>query len=146
MLSGLAWVRKCMWVVLNQTKNGTPAWCWRVMNSLAAATNSSSTASMRFFVSGPVFSIRSPPLPADPPADLVTDFREFLRIGIGAQLRLFLGVQVIEVAEELVEAVHGREVLVAVAEVVLAELSRGIAQGLQQLGDGRILGAHAELG
>jgi hypothetical protein len=29
---------------------------------------------------------------------------------------------VVEVAEELVEAVHGRQVLVEVAEVVLAEL------------------------
>ena len=39
-------------------------------------------------------------------------------------LGLVLGVQVIEVAEELVEAVHGRQELVAVAEMVLAELRR----------------------
>jgi len=37
---------------------------------------------------------------------------------------------VVEVAEELVEAVHGREELVLVAQVVLAELSAGIASGL----------------
>ena len=38
-------------------------------------------------------------------------------------LRLLLGVQVIEVAEELVEAMIGRQELVLVAEVVLAELA-----------------------
>ena len=44
-----------------------------------------------------------------------------LRVVVG--LRLLLGVQVVEVAEELVEAVHRRQVRVAVAEVVLAELT-----------------------
>ena len=39
-------------------------------------------------------------------------------------LRLLLGVEVVERAEELVEAVRGGQVLVAVAEVVLAELRR----------------------
>ena len=42
-------------------------------------------------------------------------------------LRLLLGVEVVEVAEELVEAVHGGQELVAVAEVVLAELAGGVA-------------------
>ena len=37
-------------------------------------------------------------------------------------LDVFAGVEVVEDAEELVEAVRGRQVLVAVAEVVLAEL------------------------
>src|SRR4029450_11318906 len=49
------------------------------------------------------------------------------------QLRLLLGIEVVEVAEELVEAVRRREELVLVAQVVLAELSGGIAQRLQQL-------------
>ena len=49
--------------------------------------------------------------------------------------RLFLGVEVIEVAEELIEAVHRRQVLVAVAEVVLAELAGGIAEILEELRD-----------
>ena len=61
-------------------------------------------------------------------------------------LRLFLGVQVVEVAEELVEAVVGRQVLVVVAEVVLAELAGGVALGLEQTGDGRVFRPHAELG
>jgi hypothetical protein len=47
-------------------------------------------------------------------------------------LRLLLGVQVVEVAEELVEAVVGRQVLVAVAEVVLAELAGHVAVRLEQ--------------
>src|SRR5262249_18329436 len=56
-LSGLVCVRRCMWVVLTQQKNGVPAACWRLIQPLAAATNSSSQVSMRFFVSGPVSSI-----------------------------------------------------------------------------------------
>ena len=58
-------------------------------------------------------------------------------------LRLLLGVEVVEVAEELVEAVVGRQHLVAVAEVVLAELAGGVAERAQQAGDGRILDLHA---
>ena len=54
-------------------------------------------------------------------------------------LRLVLGVEVIEVAEELVEAVHGRQELVAVAEMVLAELSGRVAERLEQLGERRVL-------
>ena len=50
-------------------------------------------------------------------------------------LRLLLGIEVVEVAEELVEAVHRRQELVAVAEVVLAELAGGVALRLEQLGD-----------
>ena len=60
-------------------------------------------------------------------------------LGIVGILRLLLGVEVVEVAEELVEAVHRRQELVAVAEMVLAELAGGVAQRLEQLGDGRVL-------
>ena len=45
-------------------------------------------------------------------------------------LRLLFGIQVIQVAEELVEAVLGRQVLIAVAQMVLAELSGRVAQRL----------------
>jgi hypothetical protein len=51
---------------------------------------------------------------------------EILRI-VGV-LRLVLGVQVVEVAEEDVEAVHGRQEFVAVAQMVLAELPGHIAE------------------
>jgi hypothetical protein len=52
---------------------------------------------------------------------------ELLVSGIVVELRLLFGVQVIQVAEEFIEPVNRREELVAVAEVVLAELSRGVA-------------------
>ena len=74
-------------------------------------------------------------------------------LGIVGQFRLFLGVQVIEVAEELVEAVHGRQVFIAIAEMVLAELAGGVAERLEQFGDGRVFllksdrrAGHADLG
>ena len=51
----------------------------------------------------------------------------------------------IEVAEELVEAVHGRQEFVAVAEMVLAKLAADIALRLEQFGDGRVLRLQAEL-
>ena len=54
-------------------------------------------------------------------------------------LWLLLCVEVVQVAEELVEAVHGGQVLVLVPEVVLAELAGGVAVRLQQLGDRRVL-------
>jgi hypothetical protein len=60
-------------------------------------------------------------------------------------LGLLLGVEVVEVAEELVEPVRRRQELVAVAEVVLAELARGVAVRLQRGGDGRVLGAQPDV-
>ena len=52
---------------------------------------------------------------------------------------VFHRVQVIEIAEELVEAVHRGQELVPVAEVVLAELAGGVAQRLERGGDGHRL-------
>ena len=54
-------------------------------------------------------------------------------------LRLVFGIEVVEVAEELIEAMHGRQELVAIAEMVLAELSADISEGLEQFRKGRIL-------
>src|SRR6185437_10431081 len=51
----------------------------------------------------------------------------------------FFCVEVVEVAEELVESVRRRQVLVQVAEVVLAELARCVPQRLEQFGNRRIL-------
>ena len=62
---------------------------------------------------------------------------------IVGQLRLFLGIEVVEVAEEFVEAVDGRQRFVAVADVVLAELAGGVAEVLEQAADGRVELAHA---
>src|SRR5581483_9927766 len=63
---------------------------------------------------------------------------EARNLGIVGQLRLLLGVEVVEIAEELVEAVDCGQELVAIAQVVLAELARGVAERLEQLGDGGV--------
>ena len=73
--------------------------------------------------------------------ELLPELRILRIVGV---LRLLLGVEVIEIAEELVEAVHRRQMLVAVAEMVLAELAGGVAEILQELPDGRVLGLQAE--
>ena len=70
-----------------------------------------------------------------------TLFEQILRV-VGVA-RVFHGVEVVEVAEELVEAVDGRQELVLVAEMVLAELTGGIALGLQRRGDGHRFGGQA---
>ena len=68
----------------------------------------------------------------------------FLRVvgvllaGVVELLRLLFGVQVVEIAEPFVEAVHGRQELVAIAQVVLAELAGGVALRLQDFGQRRI--------
>jgi hypothetical protein len=53
-------------------------------------------------------------------------------------LGLLVGVEMIEVAKELIETVVGRQILVEVAEMVLAKLSCCIAQRLERLGNGDI--------
>ena len=59
-------------------------------------------------------------------------------LGIVRQFRLLFSVQVIEVTEKFVKSMHGRQVFIAIAEMVLAELAGGVADGLQQVGDGRV--------
>ena len=61
-------------------------------------------------------------------AELRLEVRTFRIVGI---LGLLLGVQVIQVPEEHVEAMHRRQEFVAVAEMVLAKLSRCITLRLQ---------------
>ena len=50
-------------------------------------------------------------------------------------LGFVLGVEVVERAEELVESVRGRQVLVEITEVIFPELSCRVALGLEQPGD-----------
>ena len=45
----------------------------------------------------------------------------------------------VQVAEEFIESVDSRQVLVEVTEVVLAELAGGVAEGLEHFGDSRVL-------
>ena len=60
--------------------------------------------------------------------------RQFHVSRVVAVLRLFFGIEVVEAADELVEPVHGRQVFVAIALVVLAELAGGVALALQDRG------------
>src|SRR3977135_2449230 len=61
-------------------------------------------------------------------------------------LRFLLSIEVIEVAEEFVEAMSSGKKLVTVAEVVLTELSGHIPEGFQKLGDGRVFRLQAKVG
>jgi hypothetical protein len=65
---------------------------------------------------------------------------------IVGKLRLLLGVEVVEIAVELGEAMGGRQHLVLVAQMVLAELPGGIALRLQEFGQSRIFFPEAEIG
>ena len=148
-----------MCVVFSHTNQGLPAFSWRLMKSLAAATNSSSQVSMRFLVSGPgvldlLLADLAPArlhgrvvLVGGPGMDDAARTEVLAELGIlriVVHLRLFLGVQVIEVAEELVEAVVGGQHVVQVAQVVLAELPGGVALLLEQRRDGDDLLVHAD--
>ena len=67
-------------------------------------------------------------------------------LGIVEPIGVRHGVEVVQVAEELVEAVHRRQVLVQVAEVVLAELPGGVALRLQRGGQRAGLVRQADIG
>ena len=63
---------------------------------------------------------------------------EFGILGIFSVVRFLHGVEVVQDAVELVEAVDGGQIFVAVAQMVLADLRRRIAKRFEQLGDGRV--------
>ncbi|MNQ93271.1 hypothetical protein D3C85_1087290 [compost metagenome] len=71
----------------------------------------------------------------DHPARAVL-FPELRVFRIVVSLWFFLGIHVVEIAEELVETVLGRQVLVAVAHMVLAELPGRIALLLHHIANG----------
>ena len=52
--------------------------------------------------------------------------------------RFFLRVQVIQVSIKLVEAVNSGQKFVSVAEVILANLRRGVSERLEQIGYRRV--------
>ncbi len=150
-----------MRVVFIQTKNGLLALTCRCMKSIAAAVVSSSIVSMRFLVSGPVSSmVCLPTLPKRGSTVgssrslallLITPRGPNLAVNAGSLrvvriFRVFLGIEMIEIAEELIEAVHCRQKFVAIAEMVLAELAGGIAERLERLGDGDVFGLQSDRG
>ena len=141
-----------MCVVLSHTKNGvSPAWA-SAMNRSASGTTSSSIVFIRSLVSGPVSSMRWVPSPFAQEWMTPRGPNLFRKSGksssrrVVVELGLLLGVEVVEVAEELVEAVRGRQELVTVAEVVLAELAGGVALRLEGGRDGRVLGPQPDVG
>src|SRR5262249_55467872 len=72
-----------------------------------------------------------------------------LELGILRVIRalgLLLRIEVVEVAEELVEAVRRGQELVAVPEVVLSELPGDVTQGFEEFGDRGIFGTQPEVG
>src|SRR4030095_5917305 len=81
-----------------------------------------------------------------PRAEVLLEVRKVFLRRIVAQLRLLLGIQVVKIAEEFVEAMHGRQVLVLVAKVVLAELASAVTKRLKKVGDAGVFGPHAQRG
>jgi hypothetical protein len=77
-------------------------------------------------------------------AEPLPELLETVFLGVVGVLRVFLGVQVVQVSEELVEPVYGRQELVLVPQMVLTELRGRVAVVLQELGDRRILGAQPD--
>ena len=151
----------CMRVEFAHTKKGLSALCARLMKSSAASVNSSLTVSIRLVVSGPVFSIFCLPTGAKDridgrigfvgrPAVHDTARPEALpELGVLRVVRIlgfFFGVQVVQVAEELVEAVRRRQELVLVAQVILAELAGHVALRLEAFGDSHVVRAQALIG
>ena len=133
-------VQTCMRVVLNQTKNGLLVLVRRSMNfgrrgedllDRRSASRSGERAGV--FDRLPALAV-TPRMQHAARPELLPELG-ILRIVVG--LGLLLGIEVVEIAEELVEPVHGRQVLVAVAEVVLAELAGGVALRLEQVGNRR---------
>src|SRR5262245_45217043 len=51
--------------------------------------------------------------------------------GIVGLFGLFLRVQVVEISVELIESMHGRQILVPIAEVILADLRRHVTERFQ---------------
>src|ERR1041385_7466651 len=71
-------------------------------------------------------------------------FAEFRILRVEPVLRILLGIEVVKVAEELIKAVIGRQVLVAVAQMVLAELAGRVAERLEQFGERRVARLQAD--
>ena len=127
----------CMRVLFHHRKNGFASLTALSMNPRAAVVTSSSTVSMRFLVSGPVSSIACPPANQlmDDPAR-AKPFLELRTFRVIRVLGFLFRIQVVGVAEELVKSVIGRQGLVPVAEMVLAELPGDVTEWLEQSGDG----------
>ena len=149
-------VTMCMRVGLIQQKNGLPSALALSMKSRAKSRIVSSTVSMLYLMPsigmrrqraavfnllladlaparhlGGVVRVGGPAMNQVARAD---DVQQILRI-VGME-RVFHRVQVIQVAEEFVEAVDGGQEFILVAQMVLAELAGGVALRFERGGDG----------
>src|SRR6516164_2729975 len=64
-------------------------------------------------------------------------FLELRVLRIKIAFGLFLGVAVIKVSKEFIEAVIGRQMLIVIPEMIFSELARGVALGFQNVRDSR---------
>src|SRR6476619_5035702 len=69
----------------------------------------------------------------------LAEVRKILFTRVVGQFRLFFRIEVIQIAEELIESVDRRQVLVAVTQMVLAELSGRIASTFKKFRNGWVL-------
>ena len=88
---------------------------------------------------GGIILVRRPAMDHVARADLVLEGRRIVAVR-----GILHRVQVIEVAEELVEPMHRGEEFVEVAQMVLAELPGGVAHGLERRGNRRRCRRHAD--
>jgi hypothetical protein len=73
-------------------------------------------------------------------------FPEFRIFGVIGVLRLFLGVQMIEVSVEFIEPMHRGQILVSIPQVVFPVLSGGVTLVFEQFGQCRIFLLETERG
>src|SRR5205823_8854427 len=95
-------------------------------------------ASVARIRSGIIF-IRRPAVQYTARGKVFIKLRKILLRGPVGELGLFFGIEVIEVAERLIESVKSWQVLIAVTEMVLAKLPGRVTQRLQQFGNGWVL-------
>ena len=120
-----------MRVEFHHRKNGFLAFAARSMKSNAPAVTSSSTVSIRLMVSGPVSSI----LAVGGRFDHATRTKLLFELGVLWVVRVFrflFGIQVIQVAKELIKAMIGRQVFVTITQVILAVLGGHVPVILEQ--------------
>ena len=157
-----------MAVELYQRKNGLFALACFSIQPRAAEVISSSMVSIRFLVRGPVSLTVC--LPTRPQRGSVVGSSLSVAkqcntplgpnlarnpgvLRIVGQFRLFFCVQVVKIAEELVESMDGRQEFIPIAKMVFPELASRVAERLEQFGDGRVFrlesdrgAGHADLG
>jgi hypothetical protein len=151
-------------VVLSQTNHGLPAFSWALDKGLGCSNEFVVTCLHALAVEGAgvhdllladfaparlhgrVVPVGGPGMDHAARAVVAVIVREILRREVVILLRLFLGVQVIQVAQELVEPMVGRQHVVQVAQVVLAELPRRVALIFQRRRYGQDLLAHSDGG